>query len=414
MKGCGSVSAVRVFTATLGACASVAALGCDTGAPRDTIERLDGVAMPIDSVLASVEGILASADVAGLSLAVVQDGAVVHVAGLGSKDTDTGEPMGTETVVAAASFSKTVFGYLVMLLVEEGTIDLDRPLEEYLGFSLPEDPHYADLADDPRTADLTARMVLSHSTGFPNWRWIEDDGRLRFLFDPGSRFFYSGEGIALLQRVVEETTGRGLEDLARERVFGPLGMARTSYIWQESFESDHAVPHDEFLRPRHLDRRDEAGAAGSMFTTAGDYARFLASLMTAESDGRALVDAMWSPQVAIRSERMFGPRAWDLTDANDAMALSWSLGWGRFDSEHGRGLFHTGHDTGWQNYAVAFPDRGIALVMMSNSDNFESVAEELAGVVIGDRVSPFTWLGYVPFDPARPRPEPPPGTQPDS
>ena len=102
-----------------------------------------------------------------------------------------------------------------MLLVEEGVIDLDKPLQAYLAKPLPDYPAYADLAGDERYKQITARMVLSHSTGFPNWRQFEPDGRLKFLFAPGARYSYSGEGFALLQMVVEEITGRDLETLAQ-------------------------------------------------------------------------------------------------------------------------------------------------------------------------------------------------------
>ena len=116
-----------------------------------------------------------------------------------------------------------------MLLAEEGVIDLDKPLQAYLPKPLPDYPAYADLAGDDRYQQITARMVLSHSTGFPNWRQFEPDGRLKFLFAPGARYSYSGEGFALLQMVVEEITGRDLESLARQKIFEPLGMTRTSY-----------------------------------------------------------------------------------------------------------------------------------------------------------------------------------------
>jgi CubicO group peptidase (beta-lactamase class C family) len=286
-------------------------------------------------------------------------------------------------------------------LAEEGAIDLDKPLQAYLSKPLPEYPAYADLAGDDRYQQITARMVLSHSTGFPNWRQLEPDGRLKFLFAPGTRHNYSGEGIALLQMVVEEITGRDLETLARARVFEPLGMTRTSYVWQEAFDANAARPHDEFGRPKSLPRRTKPDAAGSMVTTAGDCARLLAAILDATGQREATVDEMLRSQIAISYEQMFGPGAWQDTNKYQGIHLAWGLGWGRFDTEHGRAFFHTGHDFGYQNYTVTYADRGIGVVLLSNSDNFESVAREIAGKAIGDRYSPFDWLGYVPFDPAK-------------
>jgi CubicO group peptidase (beta-lactamase class C family) len=206
-------------------------------------------------------------------------------------------------------FSKTVFAYLVMLLVEEGAIDLDKPLQAYLSKPLPEYPAYADLAGDDRYKQITARMVLSHSSGFPNWRQFEPDGRLKFLFAPGARHSYSGEGIALLQIVVEEITGCGLETLARQKIFEPLAMTHTSYTWQKTFETNAARPHDEFGRTQRLPRRTVPDAAGSMVTTGGDYARLLAAILNATGQRKATVDEMLRPQIAISYEQMFAPGA---------------------------------------------------------------------------------------------------------
>ena len=381
------------------------------GVPSSTVgEASPAVSGPLSGMglERTLPEIMTKAGVPGLSYAVLEEGKVAWVGSFGVRSTESQEPVNDDTVFAAASLSKPVFAYLVMLLTQDGTLDLDRPLEEYLGAPLGEHPNYADLAGDDRTGAITARHVLSHSVGFPNWRFLTDDGKLRLLFDPGARFNYSGEGIALLQLVVEAVTGRGLEELAQERIFGPLGMTRTSYVWQERFEDDHAVPHDGFERPGRLDRRRAADAAGSMITTAGDYARFLAAILSAEGTQREFVEAMLVPQVTIDSQQMFGPRSWQQTTENEAIALSWALGWGRFDTALGRAFFHTGHDIGWQAYTVTHFDAGVGAVFLANSDNFESGAREMVYAALGGEGSPFDWLGYPVLDPDRRR-EPPPG-----
>jgi hypothetical protein len=207
--------------------------------------------------------------------------------------------------------------------------------------------------------------------------------------------------------VVQEITGKGLEELSREKVFGPLGMERSSYVWQKEFEDNYALPHDEFERPKRLNKRGDSDAAGSMVTTAGDYAKFLIGILNAEGKRGLIVDEMLRTQIAITSERMFGPGAWRDTDENKEINLSWGLGWGRFDSEYGRAFFHTGHDFGWQNYTVTYADKGIGIVLMSNSDNFESVASEIVQKATHDKYSPFDWLGYIPFDPSKKKTPPP-------
>lgn len=356
---------------------------------------VDGRSVPTAEVEASIEHIMEKADVAGLSCAIINDGRVVYCKAFGDRNKSTGARADEETVFAAASFSKPVFAYLVMLLAEEGVVDLDKPLHEYLARPLCEYPAYADLKGDERTKLITARMVLSHSTGFPNWRFLEADGRLKFLFSPGERHSYSGEGIALLQMVVEEVTGRDLETLAQERIFQPLGMARSSYIWQATYEGNAASPHDQFGRPRGESiQRNKPDAAGSMVTTAGDYARLISlGILNVEGKRKATIDEMLRPQIAINYQDI---------------RLAWSLGWGRFDTPHGRAFFHIGHSFGWQNYTVTYADKGIGIVLLSNSDNFESVAQEIVAKAIGDVYTPFGWLGYIPFDPSKPKTPPPP------
>ncbi len=372
--------------------------------------RLDGSSVPTAEIEAFIEQTMEKADVTGLSCAIINEGRVVYRKAFGDRNKSTGTRNDEETVFSAASFSKPVFAYLAMLLVEEQVVDLDKPLHEYLSKPLVEYPAYADLKDDERTEQITARMVLSHSTGFPNWRWIESDGRLKFLFAPGARHSYSGEGIVLLQMVIEEMTGQDLETLAQTKIFRPLGMARSSYIWQAAYEGNAASPHDEFGRPRGESiQRNKPDAAGSMVTAAGDYARFISlGILNVEVKRQATMDEMLRPQIAINYKAMFGPGAWQETDQYQDIRLAWGLGWGRFDTPYGRAFFHTGHSFGWQNYTVTYVDQGIGIVLLSNSDNLESVAQEIVAKAIGDVYTPFAWLGYIPFDPSKPKVAPPP------
>ena len=371
------------------------------------LKTLDGGSVSLDELEGFVNDTMQRAGVSGLSCAIINDSQIVYRQAFGLKDASAESPADEDTIFAAASFSKPLFAYVVMLLVEEGLFDLDRPLHQYLSKPLPDYSAYADLAADERYEQITARMVLSHSTGFPNYGWLTEDGRLGFLFEPGASFSYSGQGIQLLQIAVEEITGQDLQQLAQEKVFAPLGMSRSSYVWQPANEEDHALPHDEFGRPKGLSRRTRPDAAGSMVTTAGDYARFVTALLNATGEREATVEEMLRPQIAITSSAMFGSGALLDTNANRQIDLSWGLGWGRFDSAYGRAFFHTGHDFGWQNYTVTYFDKGIGIVLLSNSDNFESVARDIVAKAIGDQHSPFDWLGYIPFDPAKVKTPPP-------
>jgi len=316
------------------------------------LRLVDGRSVPTAELQAFIDQTMQKANVTGLSCAVINDGRVVYRKAFGDRDKSTGARNDEETIFAAASFSKPVFAYLVMLLAEEGVVNLDKPLYEYLARPLYEYPAYADLKSDERYKLITARMVLSHSTGFPNLRFLEPDGRLKFLFSPGERHSYSGEGINLPQMAIEEVTGKDLETLAQERIFYPLGMTHSSYVWQAAYEGNAASPHDEFGRPRGWSiqqlQGNKPGAGGSMATTAGDYARFISlGILNVEGKRKSTVDEMLRPQIAIHYKNMFGPGAWQQTDQYQDIGLAWGLGWGRFDTPYGRAFFHTGHGFGW-------------------------------------------------------------------
>jgi CubicO group peptidase (beta-lactamase class C family) len=389
---------------------SLALVACDVNTkptkidqPLSTtsLKKIDGESISTNELEAFIEQTMEKANVAGLSVAILNDSQLVYQKAFGYRDKSDGKRNDEQTLFSGASFSKPVFAYLVMLLAEDKVIDLDRPLYEYMDKPFFEYPEYADLLSDERSKQITARMVLSHSTGLPNLRWQELGGRLRFLFSPGERHSYSGEGYSLLQMVIENITGKDLETLAQEKIFQPLGMDRTSYIWQAEFKADLAYPHDEYGRTQGSQiRRRAPDARGSLATTAGDYARFLVGILNAEGQRKATVDEMLESQIPINYMRMFGPDAWTTTQRFQNIHLTWSLGWGRFDTPYGSAFFHTGDNPGWKNYTVTYIDQGIGIVMLSNSDNFGSIAAEIVKEAIGDVYSPFDWLGYVPFNPA--------------
>jgi CubicO group peptidase (beta-lactamase class C family) len=174
-------------------------------------------------------------DVPGLSIALLRDGELVWHRGFGVKNTKTNEPVSDSTVFEAASLSKPVFAYAVLKLVDAGKFDLDKPLNQYL-------PGNYDVGDDPRLGQITARRVLSHTPGFPNWR--PQGGALKIHFTPGDRFSYSGEGFVYLAKVIEHVTGEKFDDFMKKTVFDPLGMTSSSYVWQESYETAKTFRHN--------------------------------------------------------------------------------------------------------------------------------------------------------------------------
>ena len=204
------------------------------------------------------------ADVPGLSIALVRDGRLVWHHGFGVKDSKTKEPVTDDTVFEAASLSKPGFAYAVMKLVDAGKFDLDKPLNQYL-------PGDYDVGPDPRLAQITARRVLSHTTGFPNWR--PRGAALKIYFTPGEKFSYSGEGFVYLSKVIEHVTGEKFNDFMRRTAFEPLEMTGSSYVWQSSYDTLKSSRHNSVGRPTEQNRPAEANAAASLQTTARDYGR---------------------------------------------------------------------------------------------------------------------------------------------
>lgn len=192
-------------------------------AQQSTITRLDGSKITTAEIDATVTRLMKAAEVTGMGLAIFDKGNVVYLKAYGVRDKEKSLPLTEDSVMTAASFSKVAFAYLVMQLVDEKRLDLDKPVYQYLRKPLPEYPVYSDLANHPRYKQITARMLLDHTSGFPNWRWFNEDRKLNINFEPGSRYAYSGEGINLLQLVVETITNKPLQELMKPMFLSPLG-----------------------------------------------------------------------------------------------------------------------------------------------------------------------------------------------
>lgn len=352
-----------------------------------------------------------SANVTGLAITVFESNEVVYKRAFGYANLSTKDTLQTSDVFYGASLSKAVFGYLVAQLAQDEIIDLDAPLQQYLDTPIPELEFekewrgFQDLAGDKRYEQITARMCLSHTTGLPNWRWMnrttgarEPEGKLQFYFDPGTAYSYSGEGMQLLQYVIEHITGKGLEELAREHVFDPLDMNMTSYVWQNRFENKYSNGHTVDEEVISKDTEDEAGAAGSMETTLDDYTKFMKHMLQLASKESEITQLLFSPVIRIRTKAQFGPLSLEETDANDDIQLSYGMGWGLLQSPLGLGAFKEGHGEGFQHYSIIFPESGTGVILLSNSDNAESIYKELLEFTISDTYTPWKWENYIPYD----------------
>lgn len=317
--------------------------------------------------------LMESGDVPGLSISVIYDGVPYWSAAFGTLNDSLQTPVNRNSIFSAASLSKPVFAYLVMRLSERKEFDLDTPLAEMHSNTRME--------HDSRYKKITARMVLSHTTGLPNWGGSE----LKMRFDPGTGFDYSGEGYVYLQRVIESMTGLTLEELAHHEVFEPLNMKNSSFVWQERFTGNAVYGKAWASRVSNLTRYEEPNAAFSLLTTAEDYSRFVSAVLNHIGLGTQQVELMLSPHVSVH-------RPWRPTEADDY--VYWGLGWGLQKIEEDWAFFHWGDNGPFKAYVLAYPNQKSGVVYFANSHDGLSIANDIASFLKDEKHWALKWLNY--------------------
>jgi CubicO group peptidase (beta-lactamase class C family) len=312
---------------------------------------------------------------------------------LGVRNIETRAPVLTDTIFQAASLSKQATAYAAFALEKTGKLDFDKPLVSYL-----------DDLEDERARTVTIRQVLSHSSGFPNWRG-EPGQKLIPSFSPGSKFQYSGEGYFYLQRIMESVTGRGFGELMNALVFEPLKMTSTSMTWKPEWAERYALPHDRRgeLRKnwdkqarsfhdlavqkgqtvnawKYADYEAAArrlgitplpnsllpNAAASMITTAPDYARFLSAAISNP--------AIRKEQIRIRP------------------SLGWSLGWGLERIDGREYLWQWGDNGGYKNFVAVEPAIGNAIFVFTNGDSGTRIYDRIVTHATGHDHPALFWV----------------------
>ncbi len=365
--------------------------------PSVTWQVPGGGVLPARQVDSRVTSLMRAANVPGLALVLIHEGQVVYRRAYGYADMGSGRPLATDSVMPGASLTKAAFAHLVLQLVDDKLIDLDSPLPQQLKKPLPDYPEFADLAADARWRQFTPRMLLSHSSGLLNWRWINDDRKLDIKYAPGSRYVYSGEGIQVLQLLVEERTGQPLERLMQQRVFDRFNMRSTSMVWRADFEGREVPGYDEHGKTVPHSRRTRARAAGSMDTTPTDYGLFLAAVLRGEGLSPASQQAMLSPQMAIVSPQQFPSHFPGETQVNASIGLAAGLGWVTYQSPLGPAFFKEGNDNGTQNFALGFSGSRDGIVLLSNSGRGDRIFFPLVESLFGRTCLPWFWMGYIPY-----------------
>lgn len=322
-----------------------------------------------------IPGLMQQFNIPGVSIAIVTDATLHWRRGFGVKSRDSKAPVNHDTMFEAASISKTVFAYAVMKLCESGVIGLDTPLTRYS-----KQPF---LNGDPRLELITPRHVLSHTTGFQDWRSGSEP--IRIHFKPGTKFRYSGEGYFYLQSVVTQLTGRvdkkecanyeaGLEVCATDidaylkaRLLEPFGMRASGYVWNDAFEAHAAQPHDNEGKPFAKAKPTASSAAryasaGGLHTTPTDYSKFLIEILDSKSAdawrlNQGSLAEMLRPQVKLDPQTKIDG------------ASSWALGWAVRERANGNCIVHSGGQAGFQCLTVASREKKSGFIIMTNSDN---------------------------------------------
>ncbi len=333
----------------------------------------DGRDVAITAVASAIPDLLRQTHVPGVSLALVRDATVASAVAWGLANLEPPQAVTTDTIFQGASLSKPLFAYAVLGLAARERLDLDAPLTAYLL-----DPY---VSNDPLLPAITARRVLCHLTGWPNWR--PEGGPLVRERTPGETFGYSGEGYNYLQAVVEHIVGQPLDAYMHEAVLGPLGMAASSYRWAAPTDPRVARAHDHAGRPSAAYIGDRPEASSSLHTTPSDVARFLCALLspsTAAHLGAPQLAAMLQPHVQLDNR------------------VAWGLGWGLEDTDDGLAFWHWGDNPGFKSLVVAYPATQAGIVIMTNSDAGLGLCAHLVRAISGGDHPAFDWLATTFYD----------------
>ena len=297
-------------------------------------------------------------------MALVADAKLLWRGAFGVTDFNSKTPIGHDTVFESGSVSKTAFAYAVMKLCEKGVLDLDTPLTKYTPDRI--------IENDARLGLITTRRVLSHTTGFQNWRSAKEP--LMIHFTPGERWSYSGEGYSYLQSVVAHLAGHvnqkncktfddgtrvcatDFDAYMKTNLLIPFGMTSSGYLYREGM----ARPYDRkgtVLGDRKATEIEAAryGSAGGLHTTPSDYAKFLIEVIKPKpSDAHRLNAAslreMLRPQIKVSD------------------SLAWGLGWAIEHTKAGDIIAHSGDNPGYKALTAASVQRQAGFIIMTNGD----------------------------------------------
>jgi CubicO group peptidase (beta-lactamase class C family) len=344
---------------------------------RTAINKIPKFSDIIEKIETLTPQLMSELKIPGVSISIIKNSKIEWSKSFGVSDAVQKNKVNTETIFEACSMSKPVFAYLVLKLVDEGKLDLDKPLYNYL-----EEEFVSDEADYSK--QITARMILSHASGLPNWRKGDEErgAPIPIYFKPGTKFNYSGEGIYYLQRVVEHITNEPLETYAKRTLFDQLGFKSTSFIWTEKLNPQISTGHDTSGNCNKRSKYIHSNAAYTLYTTSDEYAKFIIAITnpnksTDFSLSKKIADEMLTHQVRVDIRAVI-----DRPGRNLGLQSFRGLGWGIDSTITGDIVYHSGaNQTGFRCYSQFNFQEGSGIVIMTNAENGSELWERLIRVV---------------------------------
>lgn len=321
----------------------------------------DGAPYPLFDSDADISALLKQHRIASVGIGYIENGQLQQVRTFGERK--AGEAIANDSLYKVASLTKPITALVALKLVEAGRWTLDEPVAKY--FIDPE------VKDSPYLMKLTTRHILSHQSGFPNWRYLTTDKKLAFDFEPGTRWQYSGEGFEYLRKALEQKfRPASLEELAADMLFTPLKMHDTHFRWgPDVLEDRYAAEHNEAGDAMPVEKYGTVNAAANLITTVPDYSHFLVHVLA----GAGLSNALYADFVQPHAVQKPG--------------IAWALGMQALEGLDNQefALVHTGGDPGTKAIVILLPRTKRGLVIFSNAENgmvlWRKIIEEYLGSV---------------------------------
>jgi CubicO group peptidase (beta-lactamase class C family) len=306
----------------------------------------------------------------GVSFALIKDGRLVYHKTYGVRNSMTGDKVEDQTLFEAASITKPVFAFAVERLADRGVIDLDKPLYEYLP--------YKDIEQDDRYKLITARHVLTHRTGFPNWRSMNPDNKLNIKFTPGTSFGYSGEGFEYLKLVVEKITGKKVEQVLQEEVIEPIGLYHTFFSKHDSLARAKSNGHFDKL-PTEADMPESPGMAWSMHTEAKIFTQFMLYLL----EQKGLKPETYNTVLSKHSDY-----PWDENHPKPKIPTYMGMSLEVRETPYGKSFGHGGNNGDFTCKFEVYKDLKMGYAIFTNSNTSDALLQNLRKFLIEGKDKP--------------------------